>query len=203
MVKARKQQMIPASTQNDFRKEDKLEGEMGITVGGSYRMDSFVFYGEYDKDGYKATVNTAKGSFSESTLSVGAAQMMEMGEGSHWFWDARLSMPSEETKVAADQAKLESSSTVLRLTAGFESDVTSWLALRGSVSQDAWSSKEEKKGGKTFEDSLGSPTSVAAGASLRYGKFSIDGVIGQENDGSSKGRWNFDTFSKVAATYRF
>ena len=88
-----------AATAVKFNAKDKFEGEMNLALGGPYKMNDHTFYGEYRSWGLEATVDEKKHTFTQSTITLGMAQMMEMGEGSHWFWDVKLSMPSSERQV--------------------------------------------------------------------------------------------------------
>lgn len=188
-----------SDVRENIKPDDKFEGEMGLTLGASYQMNDFVFYGVYDKDGFETTGDNPH-TFTESTMTFGVAQVMDMGHRSHWFWDARFEKASAETKQGDDAS--EENGQGLGLTAGFETDLWPWLVIRGSVSQDVWGSTETVKDGTAFEDSSDHSTAVAAGASLHYGTFSIDGVIGQKG-GEQLGQWEFDSFTQVGATYRF
>ena len=62
------------------------------------------------------------------------------------------------------------------LTLGFEADATSWLVLRGSVSQNVLINKTETKG--VSKGTQANQTSVNAGATLNFGKLKVDGSIG-------------------------
>lgn len=95
------------------------------------------------------------------------------------------------------------------VTIGMEYAATSWLALRGSVSQAIWSQEKDAEDKRTAR----STTVVNAGASLLFGDMSIDGVIGNNatgtaapgnNTGSGAGTIRTDSLlSRVAMTYKF
>ena len=102
-------------------------------------------------------------------------------------------------------------SSQVPLVAGLEYDAASWLTLRGSVSQTLWGTQEDKSNKKGFANS----TLVNAGASLKFGEMTVDGVIGNSAAGAaptgtvgdtSVGNGNLRTdnlMSRVSMTYRF
>jgi hypothetical protein len=99
--------------------------------------------------------------------------------------------------------------TSIPVVAGVEVEATSWLTLRGSVSQTVWGKQEDADDSAPFRNT----TKVNVGASLKFGELSVDGVIGN-NDGtmtgatadSSQGKGSLRTdllMTRVGMTYRF
>jgi hypothetical protein len=104
--------------------------------------------------------------------------------------------------------------TNVPLVVGLEYDAASWLTLRGSVSQSLMSDVSQKS---TTNKNLADTTTVNAGASLKFGELSVDGVVGNSTDGNNpastaanpnaagtNGTLRTDALmSRVSMTYRF
>lgn len=102
------------------------------------------------------------------------------------------------------------------LTIGMEYAATSWLDLRTSISQNLWSQREsDPTTGSKTKHHIAS-TAVRAGASLKFGELSVDGLVSTdaEGDGTAAGS-SADTaggqgnlrsdnlMTRVSMTYRF
>lgn len=193
-----------AADSSAVRQNDKVEGDTGFTIGGSYSMGNKVIYGQYDNDGYEVTINAASGDYTESTIRVGVAEINEINEKSRWFWDSRLRLRKTESQAILDSNVTESDFDDLQLTVGFESDVKSWLTLRGSVAQQVVYSKEGvvNTANVKLEDSAANTTTVAGGLSLRFGDVSLDATF------AAAGQGNIDTsdnnfMGRTAFVYNF
>lgn len=91
---------------------------------------------------------------------------------------------------------------------GLETEATSWLTLRASVSQVVWGTVEFNDD----ESSVRNSTAINAGATLKFGELSVDGVIGNadnaqvrgENTAAGNGTLRTDNLmTRVGMTYRF
>jgi hypothetical protein len=90
---------------------------------------------------------------------------------------------------------------------GLETNASSWLILRASVTQVLWGTEEINGDKRSVQNSTG----VNAGASLIWGDLTVDGVIGNSsgtavgNDtASGNGTLRTDSLlSRVSMTYRF
>jgi hypothetical protein len=96
----------------------------------------------------------------------------------------------------------------LPVVVGLETEATSWLTLRGSVGAVVWGTEEDKSNERSIQNS----TIVNAGATLKFGELSVDGVIGNGTaggaapaaNGTASGTIRTDSLlSRVAMTYRF
>jgi len=151
---------------------DKFEADTGFTVGAAYSWMNYKFYAEYEKDGYEQTVAGAKKDNDFSKITVGVGHTHEVSATSRVFTQLSFVTDKDETDNAG--TKTETKNTDLPLTLGFEADATSWLALRGSISQNIILAKNEVGGKKKTNGT----TDVAAGATLNFGKLKVDGMIG-------------------------
>ena len=108
---------------------------------------------------------------------------------------------------------------------GYEAAATSWLTLRGSITQNLWGKKDNKNFtyanpivkslvssvyGSEGKGTIANSTTIVAGASLTFGDLVLDGMIGGAKNltgsASSKtdGNLNLDQFmTSVAMTYAF
>ena len=112
-----------------------------------------------------------------SNIVIGAAKIHEVNPGARIVTDVRLNLAS--TTVGGSVTTTEngkSSSTNLPLTFAMEADATSWLVLRGSVSQNVIIGESKTIAGK--KTSTANSAVVNAGATLNFGKLKVDGVIG-------------------------
>lgn len=159
---------------------DKFEADTGYVAGASYSWMNSKFYAEYDKSGYDQTVAGAKKNNDTSSITVGIGNTYEVSATSRMF--TQLSYVSSKNETTTAGVKSEVKQSNLPLTLGFEADATSWLALRGSISQNIILGTTKTDGKKKTNGT----TDVAAGATLNFGKLKVDGMIGTSGtDGDS------------------
>ncbi len=197
------------------------EGDFSFQVGFSYAMRDHVLYVEYDKDGKESNLQTGNNDavdFEETVLTLGVAKMMEVNEKSRWFWDIALRLDEQETTLGQVSRSIDNND--LQFTVGFESDVRSWLTLRGSIQQNVIYSRldTELVDGATATNSNSddgtqfSTTTANLGATVTLGDIAVDGVLGVNEDDTAanstfnkRGRFGFgdNMFTRVAVTYNF
>ena len=173
---------------------DEWKRKPGIQIGGSYKYSGMSFFADYSSTnqdlsaaagsdiltgnggtftgGAASTVNNKT-----SNIVIGAAKIHEVNPGARIVTDVRLNLAS--TTVGGSVTTTEngkSSSTNLPLTFAMEADATSWLVLRGSVSQNVIIGESKTIAGK--KTSTANSAVVNAGATLNFGKLKVDGVIG-------------------------
>lgn len=182
---------------------DESKLKPSYSVGGSYKFAGWSFFADYDMSKLEETVTSVMTSTKESTISLGAGRIHEFTPGSRLFSDVTLALNTHET--AAGKVK----TNTLPATLGMEVDATSWLVVRGSVSQNIILGEEKDVAGKT-KSKLNS-TNVNAGATLNFGKLKVDGMIG--NTGGARGTGAVGTengalttdnlLTRVGVTYAF
>ncbi len=190
---------------------DKLEDDGSMNIGLGYKWMDFTFFVDYNKQALKLTTGATPASVesSRSVLNVGAGYIKEVSSTSRMFADVAFRMTNDEDKAAASTT--EKDYTELPLTVGFETDATSWLTLRGSISQNVIlnNSKTKVTGSAETKATQDDTTSVQAGATLNFGKLMIDGMIGTNGTngataGSSNGVLDTDRLlTQVAVHYWF
>lgn len=160
---------------------DKWEADTGINGGASYDWMNYTFFADYDKTGYEQTVAGTKTESETKALTVGIGHTYEVSATSRLF--SSLAYKNSKTESKGGTVS-KSEDTALPLTIGFEADATSWLALRGSISQNVIIGENKNTAGKTKTEA--NSTDVAAGATLNFGKLKVDGMIGTAgNDGDA------------------
>lgn len=116
-------------------------------------------------------------------------------EGGNFFYGASFA----NTELKTDAGK--NTAMGLPLIAGIEVDATSWMVLRGSITQTVLLG-ETKNDATTPEQktNLLNDTTVAAGAGLKFGKLMLDATL----EGSTTGKINANTLlANAALTYMF
>ncbi|PIQ55786.1 MAG: hypothetical protein COW01_06590 [Bdellovibrionales bacterium CG12_big_fil_rev_8_21_14_0_65_38_15] len=153
-----------------------------MEVGLTYQWMSYKFYADYSKNTQKVTNVTANAgtAFDQdvAVITVGVGHTQEVSASSRLFTNIEYLNTKSEEKIALTDDK----ASKLPLTVGFEADATSWLALRGSVSQVVLLNTEKNKAGK--KKSEANTTNVNAGATLNFGKLKVDGMIGTGGNGT-------------------
>ncbi len=191
----------------------EFEGKMGYQVGGTYAMNAYKLFAEYRNiAGEDASSDEA----SIKLLRVGAGRSDKLNDKATLYTKLEVSQTTlnvENTYGVANAVGLATDgedevTTNLPLTVGLEYDATSWLTLRGSVSQSIMSDVSLKD---TANKNLEDTTVVNAGASLKFGELSVDGVIGNDAAGAgaptaagTSGVVRTDSLmSRVSMTYKF
>jgi hypothetical protein len=175
-------------------------------------MNNMTFHADYASNKTESTTGGTTGvkEYSLSSIMVGAAQTHEISSTAMVFFAGQYSNNKVEFNngTATPAQNAERTSNALTATIGFEADATSWLTWRGSVAQNVilGSTKTEGTAPLVVATTSGkkqtntNSTTVAAGASLTFGKLVVDGTIG----GSTAGSLNLDTaFTNVAVSYWF
>ncbi len=193
-----------------------MEGKAGYLLGVGYMMNSYKFFADYTKAGAEyGTVADTDSDWDYSRIRVGVARQEKLNDKATLFTKLQLSQSTSEADsgVAGLSAAGEDVTRALPLTVGMEYDAASWLQLRASVIQNIWASNEfDPEAGTTVKSSVAS-TAVRAGASLKFGEFSVDGLVSTDSNSDSAG--TVDTtggngglrtdslMTRVSTTYRF
>lgn len=158
---------------------DKWEADLGMNVGVGYTWMNYKFFAEYTKGGAEATIAGAKAEEESTDIIVGVGHTHEVSASSRVFTSLQYENSKDEVKSGGTTAETKSQS--LPLTIGFETDATSWLALRGSISQNVVIGSDEVAGKKASQQNS---TRVNTGATLNFGKLKVDGMIGTTTAGN-------------------
>ncbi len=191
---------------------DKFEGSAGYQVGGSYMLNSYTLFANYADFSGDGTVVGDKKEVSLNTYEVGVGRSTKLNDKTSLFTKVSYrAVTTENARQAAGNGarfvNKKREETNLPVVIGLEHDATAWLTLRGSVGQSVFIN--EIKG--QDKNTATSTTVVNAGATLKFGDLSVDGVIGNiDNDGTTvvagteDGQIRSDVLmSRVSMTYRF
>lgn len=186
-------------------KDNKYEGS-NMNAGVAYGWNNWTFHADYEKLGGDITVGGTKAEATDTTITVGAAQVHEISSTAMVF--TAVDYVNMKDEVKATGANKEEKSNKLVATIGFEADATSWLTWRGSISQNVFIGDTEITADVTAnarkESSLRDSTNVNAGATLTFGKLMVDGTIGTDNNGDDDAILSLDdVMTQVAVSYWF
>ena len=195
--------------------EDKLEGSGSLNLGVNYKMGATRFFVDYASGGMEYTDGTDtsfKKEYEKTEITVGAGHTHEVSSTARVYSSLSYVKTDIEGKTAANTT-LEKGTTSLPLLIGFEADANSWLTLRGHITQNLpFLSKEEftnsNAANQADEDKGDASTAFAAGATLNFGKLTLDGVISSTRNIGGQAAQNDDLrtdllMSKVAVIYNF
>ncbi|PIP95806.1 MAG: hypothetical protein COW00_02730 [Bdellovibrio sp. CG12_big_fil_rev_8_21_14_0_65_39_13] len=179
---------------------DKFEAK-DMLAGASYNWMGYVFSAEYAANGYEVTpTGIAKGEVKNTDLTIAVGKTKEISATSRMNWDVNYNTGDAKTKNVAGAAETKTKHTNLPVTIGFETDATSWLVLRGSVSQKVLFNETKDNNGKKKTNA--DTTSVIGGATLNFGKLKVDGSL--EGSNAAGGKLNASTLlANVAVHYWF
>ena len=172
---------------------DKWDSDLGVNVGANYHFMGWTAWVDYDRQGAEysnAEYTTIKPEWEQTSWNVGLGKSHEVSSGARVLTSVRyLSTSTDYDKIntglaatSSAQFKGKTSHKVVPLAFGFEADATSWLTLRGSVSQNInfLSAKNGNHAGASANASDSATetatTDVNAGATLNFGKLKVDEI---------------------------
>ena len=197
----------------------KFEGKLGYQVGLIHAWEGHTLFADYRT--FEAENTTQKKDIGLKRLEVGIGHVERLNDKSNLFAKASYLMGEVENKTSLGQTSFgalcgtgnaalfcsEYKTSQVPVVVGLETEATSWLTLRGSVGAVVWGSEEDK----TNERSIQNATIINAGATLKFGELSVDGVVGNSAtgaattaNGTDSGTLRTDSLmSRVSMTYRF
>jgi len=208
----------------------KFEGNMGYQLGVIQAWNGNTLFADYRSFGAESTIADKK-DISLKRLEVGIGHIERLNDKTSLFTKASYLMAEVDNERSTTTAFggacgtgnlaifcQEYKTSQVPVVVGLETEATSWLTLRGSVGAVVWGSEEDK----TNERSIQNATIINAGATLKFGELSVDGVIGNNagaagaNDaansnpngtnanGTNSGTLRTDSLmSRVSMTYKF
>ncbi len=165
-----------------------VKGDNGIFVGGGYMLNNYKLFADYRMVSAKYQGTSTAGSKEDIDLGVlrlGAGRQERLNDRATLFAKAMVTRTTVDddggATTGAPGVGAKVTSYALPVNLGIEYAATSWLDLRASVVNNIWSSNEVKvKGGSKTKQNVAN-TAVRAGASLKFGEFSIDGLVSTDN----------------------
>lgn len=180
----------------------EMKGTSGLQVGGHYMMDTMRVYGIYQNSGVKiSNSGTDLGETTVGTTSVGFTNAWK-NDGNMAFYDVSYKMENTLSKTPADATKeTKIATTSLPVTLGAEVSATSWMKLRGSVTQNVLlGSTKTTLDGAGEANTIGNNTTTAAGAGFVWGRNNLDLVMTMGTAGAVQAD---DFGSQASYTYLF
>lgn len=206
------------STLGDSSAEYK--GDTSFKVGGSYAMDTMYFHLSYASDGAKinetteSVTNEESNTRSAQVATLGAINMNKF-EGGEFFYGVSLVNTTlkheviDRGNVTTQDQTAKVASMALPVTAGVEYDATSWMTVRGAVSQNLpfSTSKLENTVGtaaatNTYANNANN-TSVTAGLGMKFGKLAFDGFLRGSNAAGGNFGSDANFLANGSVTYLF
>ena len=191
-----------------------FKGQIGYQVGYIRSLGegakAFVEYQQQDAE--EEAISTLDETQEAQKLIIGWGKTSKLNDTFTAFYKAVYTSENQKNRgFVSSTEDLEES--FLRATFGFEIMVKEWLTLRGSIGNNLMGETTytddtrttTAKKSKTIADS----TEVNLGATLAFGDFGIDGLIGNDADGKGtpgddNGQIRTDSLmSRVSMTYKF
>lgn len=188
---------------------DEWKLKPSYLVGGSFTWTDYTFFASYENTKAEQKLAAVNTTLKTSEIVAGVGRTMEINPTARVFGDAKVSIASD-TNVSNAPGKTKVNT--LPITIGMEADATSWLTLRGSVSQNVFLNETKLPNGKKRTNA--NQTFVNAGATLNFGKLKVDGLIGTSDasragtvaaaNGTNQGVLTTDNLlTRVAVSYWF
>ncbi len=201
----------------------KFEGNMGYQVGVIHAWNGNTLFADYRSFDAEGNISGTKNDLGFKQLQAGIGHVERLNDKTNLFTKAFYQMVDAENERATGSAFggaggcgtgtsailcEEYKSSSVPVVVGVETEAASWLTLRASISQVVWGSEEDKSDERNFVDS----TAINAGATLKFGELSVDGVIGNgaaaggdpAANETATGTLRTDVLmSRVSMTYRF
>lgn len=177
--------------------KQEFDGKLGFQIGGSYRLTNearlFTYVKHFDWDQKDTGAADIEGDFTSYSLGLGHVKEIS-ADGGRIF--SALTVKKTDINLKYAQ-KAEVRHISIPLNVGYEKNATEWLTLRGSIVQNLWGKRNNKRlttgatdlsavasalvrasYGETGKATLSNSTEVNAGATFNLGQVSIDGLLG-------------------------
>ncbi len=181
----------------------KFTGTTSIGLNGGYTCSNNVYWtGAITTTGFKLenTAGTETGKVTANEIKLGAMTSVKK-DGAEFFYGASL-VQTDAKQATGTEVKV--TSTSLPLFIGVETEASSWLTLRGSVTQtlQLLNSDKTESGGVTASETApgANDTTVAAGAGLKFNKVNVDGTL---TAATSQQLNSTSLLAQVGMTYSF
>jgi hypothetical protein len=171
-------------------------GAGNTKVGLLFDNKGSVYFLEYHT--MSSEVDVASDTWSMSDIEVGWGNVQKINDDAMLFFKTYYESISHENYQYTSDLNVDISS--FRASVAMEVALKDWLVLRGSVVQEIYGMTTREQGSNKSEDGNSDTTMVSAGASLTFGDFIVDGVLG---DSSGTMTDSPNTYSRVSMTYKF
>ena len=213
--------------------KEEFKGKLGYEIGGTYHIDNqasvFAFWrhAAWEQESSVSQVAATAGAPAYTgeadamtdRFIVGYGRETKLNDKATLFYKASYVLNKRELDTK-DDGKATIDDYAVPVVVGIEHDSASWLTLRGSITQSIFNEQDndydedllplvntnvvaanpDKKRTKR------NTTVVAAGATLKFGDFSVDGLLARDSGGTgaTNGVLNSENLlTRVAMTYKF
>lgn len=185
--KAEIQELDDSTSNLTDGKDMEIEGSIGVQVGAIKDLGqgarAFIEYRSIgiEQDGL-GTIGSSNfdNKWEVQRINVGWAKAHKVNDSFTAFYRAEYFQETNENFAYVEDYEFNTSYT--KFTLGFESVATSWLVVRGSIS-NFLTSEEDEDGGSSDGKRTLEGVNLAMGATLKFGDFAIDGLIANDTDG--------------------
>ena len=180
---------------------DDYKGGLGLSVGAIHNRDKYRYYGRISKKDVEYTPAGGTGLDGNAMeIMAGAARVNEISTNAILFYYAQLNRLTAEVDTAPGTST-ETTTTQIELGFGVEGQVKDWMTLRGSVNQGVLLNDTSTKttGTPSADRSIPDSTTVAAGLSLHFDAFQLDGSFTTTGGTLNAG----NIMSRVGMTYAY
>lgn len=140
------------------------------SIGGGYWMENNYLFGSFVTAKGDFTAATTTTEIEKTEYTVGIVNNNPVAGGNVFYGVSYL---NNETK----NGNTKSTKSRLPVVLGMEVDAASWLVLRGSVTQSVLIGENKSAAATNNKKELVNSTTVAAGAGIKFGKLTLDGLI--------------------------
>lgn len=183
-----------------------LQRKSEFEVGASYKITDYTVFAQANMSKYEE--DEASDDFKSTVFSLGAARTERLNDKTTMFVKLSANHSNVDNEIGATNSDTETKTITVPVAVGLEHDAASWLVLRGSVSQNLWSKVDSDANG---DSTVANSTNVNAGATLKFGELSVDGVVGTNNGAGNIAATNAEQGSlaldnlltRASVTYRF
>ena len=213
--------------------KEEFKGKLGYEIGGTYRLDNqasvFAFWrhAAWEQESSVSQVAATAGApaytgeadAQTDRFIVGYGRETKLNDKATLFYKASYVLNKRELDTK-DDGKATIDDYAVPVVVGIEHDSASWLTLRGSISQSIFNEQDND-----YDEDLlplvntnvvaanpdkkrtrRNTTTVAAGATLKFGDFAVDGLVGTKSDNGTRTNGVIDSnnlLTRVAMTYKF
>ena len=164
----------------------EFAGDIGYSLGATYALQGNTLFANWGQN--KAEGESAGGTRSDIELrqvQIGAGRITRLNDRANFF--SRISYTDTKAENEGGAVAFGGACTtafqvgcnkykysIVPVFLGLEIESTSWLTFSGSVTQSVWSKEQDKNNDRPVRNTA----AVNAGATLKFGELSVDGVIG-------------------------
>lgn len=182
-----------------------FKGTGSYSVGAGYTMENLYVYGNAAIVGAKMENQTTGAELAKvdvTRINLGVVSSHKK-DGNEFFYGAKLASYNQKDKTSDNKVTQLS----LPVIVGLEAEATSWMTLRGSLTQTVIldNAKDETAGTVNSEEAPGTNNTTAAiGAGLKFNKITVDGSLEGLTGGAASQDLSGDTLlTTVGLTYMF